>query len=651
LPEPDNLVGLLTQDASVAYLTGEAKKNRKNIEKVITRSKELSEAENIPDDMKDKAAIIIQNAKRLTKQLEEIRREQNISDQSSLDSIFEDALYELRRDNKEPMVKFLTTVEGGTNRQKKKDILLKNKNKLIQSVDENDIDLLYYDTSERNYTTTQPNVQDNLKALLSKHGLDKLGAEIKQENDNTILVLPEKINANKYNEFKDSIYTLEQRRDNPIRFERSGKVIPSPLVKLFGDSEQSARLDTKVTSAETKNYQVNVNNSQDVLKYLKLLSGKGWRKKLDFMPTPVMKNKKAVANARKLLLMPTGKSPTVSRSLESLLTTSSLNLEQLLESGAKARTSKFIPNQVLALLEKSHDKQSKFYTDDDYKGRYAKKPTEVAGVSIEEIEELRELFLKSNEEMPRFVRLLKNRPESVKRNFDKLINYYKGAASTLFSEEEKEFLEGLRGEDEFDTSEKLQEFYKTEEDTFDMADALQDMLRENKEIFVEVDGRYKLKPLDISVKIQREFVQSAKALRANTTGQEINIGQAESMEELLKEYKTGYKPETNDLDAASLLYTLRIIDTYYGDKSLMELNNDYYDEPTEENLKELIKLADTNYTDIMNGLLESVKNKVNHMLENKQQYIELVTFGDNQVYEVFGRLKQENLITESLGED
>ena len=111
-----------------------------------------------------------------------------------------------------------------------------------------------------------------------------------------------------------------------------------------------------------------------------------------------------------------------------------------------------------------------------------------------------------------------------------------------------------------------------------------------------------------------------------------------------------YSGNPHVLTPSNLLHTLIKLDYYYGTRDLNEIRNDYLDDPDRKILEKLVDKADTLYTTILTGVVKAVNAKVEHIIKNQSQYLEYLEFevkdSDDKIYELFGNLKEKDLIKE-----
>jgi non-homologous end joining protein Ku len=122
---------------------------------------------------------------------------------------------------------------------------------------------------------------------------------------------------------------------------------------------------------------------------------------------------------------------------------------------------------------------------------------------------------------------------------------------------------------------------------------------------------------------------------------------------LLDEFEE-YDENLHDVTPSSILHTIIKLDYYYGSRKLNGMKNRILDEDVEKKqldmLKELIKLAEKNQDDIVQGLVDAVKEKVQHIIDNSSVYIELLEYEkkgeviQDQMYTLMGRLEKKDLV-------
>ena len=667
LPKPANVASFLTSDEGVAYIEGEAKKDDKtNIIRIRNKTKAISEGRQIPPEFKDMEAKLIVNAKKITGILSEIITSDNVKHrgQNTHEVMLDKALEEYKNDNKQPLLEFVGKGyrSWGKNRNKKRDVLLENKTKIINIVGKEDKDLFYYST-DKVYQTEDVSAHKEIKSSMPK------SVKVTKNKEGVTITLPEKISVEDLENIRNSIYTFEQRPTGEgvrtIRFTRTGGFKKSPLVDLIGDKPSSAKVEQRSEMAEKKDYVASVDSNEKALEYFKLMTKRGWRRKEEFMPTPITKSKKARTNARNGLLMAKGKNPIVTLTLRTILTTPKFSLKEMLKSGEQVKYTKQVPQQVLALLEKDIDKQSKYYTREDMETAYSKEAPENhgSGLSQEQIRKLREAFLKNSEEFPRFFKFINNsktdKAIELRDTFNKLVEYYEGPRGGLFTDDEITYFNQLRELDELDivdlNAELLGHYGKGKADLFELSEAIINIVEAQKKkdvpMFKKIrQGAHKFNHIGAPIKDAREFVAQMKGLRSKENVIDIEMVEEQTISELEKEFELHYSGNPHVLTPSNLLHTLIKLDYYYGTRDLNELRNDYLDDPDRKILEKLVDKADTLYTTILTGVVEAVNAKVEHIIENQGQYLEYLEFevkdSDDKIYELFGNLKEKDLIKE-----
>jgi len=667
LPKPANVASFLTSDEGIAYIEGEAKKDDKtNIIRIRNKTKAISEGRQIPPEFKDMEAKLIANAKKITGILSEIITSDNVKHrgQNTHEVMLDKALEEYKNDNKQPLLEFVGKGyrSWGKNRNKKRDVLLENKTKIINIVGKEDKDLFYYST-DKVYQTEDVSAHKEIKSSMPK------SVKVTKNKEGVTITLPEKISVEDLENIRNSIYTFEQRPTGEgvrtIRFTRTGGFKKSPLVDLIGDKPSSAKVEQRSEMAEKKDYVASVDSNEKALEYFKLMTKRGWRRKEEFMPTPITKSKKARTNARNGLLMAKGKNPIVTLTLRTILTTPKFSLKEMLKSGEQVKYTKQVPQQVLALLEKDIDKQSKYYTREDMETAYSKEAPENhgSGLSQEQIRKLRKAFLRNSEEFPRFFKFINNsktdKAIELRETFNKLVEYYEGPRGGLFTDDEITYFNQLRELDELDivdlNAELLGHYGKGKADLFELSEAIINIVEAQKKkdvpMFKKIrQGAHKFNHIGAPIKDAREFVAQMKGLRSKENVIDIEMVEEQTISELEKEFELHYSGNPHVLTPSNLLHTLIKLDYYYGTRDLNELRNDYLDDPDRKILEKLVDKADTLYTTILTGVVEAVNAKVEHIIENQGQYLEYLEFevkdSDDKIYELFGNLKEKDLIKE-----
>ena len=149
------------------------------------------------------------------------------------------------------------------------------------------------------------------------------------------------------------------------------------------------------------------------------------------------------------------------------------------------------------------------------------------------------------------------------------------------------------------------------------------------------------------------FVSQLKNFRDADDGIDISMTKTNTLNTLLDEFEE-YDENLHDVTPSSILHTIIKLDYYYGSRKLNGMKNRILDEDVEKKqldmLKELIKLAEKNQDDIVQGLVDAVKEKVQHIIDNSSVYIELLEYEkkgeviQDQMYTLMGRLEKKDLV-------
>ena len=686
LPKPANVAGLLTTDKGADYILGEAEKeDKKNIVSVKNKATALSQKKQIPKEFKNVEDTIAAEALKVVEGLNKIltAEKKRAKENYTVEFKFDEILESLKKGDKQPLQEFVGKgfrSWSSNTRSRKMEVLLNHKTELLELIDDSDDDLLYY-TTDKEYRTKQVGAMKEIQEALKEYNVtvEKTGAEIvvtlgkAKVEDGPRIITPAHLE-----QVKDIINKFEQREQgNQIKFTRTGGSSKSVLLKLLGKADVSDRVQRESESLEEKNYTNKVESEEDALNYLKLLGGKGWRKKVEFMPTPKTKSKKAIENARKSLLLIKGKLG-VSATLETILTSGTLNLRNVIERGEEIKTERKVSSKLVALFEKAKDKQSEFYTREDRKedydrGKKGKREQYIqshpSGVSPEKIQELREIYRKRGEEFPKFYTYVMNsksdEARAVVESLRTLEKYYQGEqqGTNLFTKEEVELFEKLpeiiktARNDVAAVNNALKEFYGKGNNR--MAISIVSLLEDrntDEPMFKPVKDMYKFNHLGVSMEKAKVFVNQLKGFRDSEDEIDISMVKTNTLQTLLDEFEE-YDENLHDVTPSSVLHTIIKLDFYYGTRTLNSMKNAILDEEDEKKqlkmLKELVQLAEKNQDDIVQGLVDSVKEKVQHIIDNTNIYIQLLQYEkkgeiiEDQMYQLMGRLEKKELVEET----
>jgi hypothetical protein len=172
-------------------------------------------------------------------------------------------------------------------------------------------------------------------------------------------------------------------------------------------------------------------------------------------------------------------------------------------------------------------------------------------------------------------------------------------------------------------------------------------------MFKPVKDMYKFNHLGVSMEKAKIFVSQLKNFRDADDGIDISMTKTNTLNTLLDEFEE-YDENLHDVTPSSILHTIIKLDYYYGSRKLNGMKNRILDEDVEKKqldmLKELIKLAEKNQDDIVQGLVDAVKEKVQHIIDNSSVYIELLEYEkkgeviQDQMYTLMGRLEKKDLV-------
>jgi len=619
LPSPDAVEGILINDTGLALLLREAKgEDKKNIISVRNRAKALSEGEGIPEGFDNKEYR--ERAKKLYEELSSMIKESNVKTQSS----FEDKLKTIIEDkDKKGLIKLIgiSSIRNmpSKTRNQKVALLKKYKDEILSFIDMDDKDIFFFDTSQFSLTSEKPKSDENWgdKVANIRSRLSSTEVVVEITNDKITLTFPDKT---KVSDMKEALFA-SQLSDSPsevsekIIFKKTGKFTKSPMLEILGE-ESSLQVKDKIEAANKKNYSNNVTSSKEALAYLEVIVDRGFRKVELFMPTPIIQggSAKVIKNAKNQLLT---EKPRISSSLRALLSSSTFNLKTLMEQGSIESDIKYLSPRLREILDSTDD-------------------MDVGGVPSDELEALRDAYVKSNRRMRNFIRKLKG---TDRNNLNKINNELIQRTPNLFTEEEKEMISNLPPNPMM-MARGLKEYYDKDVDGR-LARLLSNVVRTSKP-FQQIDGGYKfVTPKGMKFEDMRELVFGLKVLRQNDEIDEKTEG---TLQQTLSDYKKGFQLSTSGTpkpaDMIHLLYTL---DAYYGRTPFRSVARSFKRGETEES--KLVKSAQENFSKIIDGFVQAVKIKIDDILENKEDYQDSLTFDNNaKAYLLFNKLEEKGVI-------
>ncbi len=630
LPDPVSLPGFLGSEQGLDYLIGEAEgDDKKNLIRSRDQTKRLAEGEDIPEGL-DKESIQ-KNAEVLLEKLNEIITEQNKGSQTNMEDRVESII---ENKDKDALISFVGTKPvrswSGKTRTRKINLLNENRKAILDFIDMEDTDLFYFDTSEFALTATKPIKDENWDEKIERLRADLEGTSVTVSGDENVTIEFEKTTS--WPDMKKILDSTHMRisgrgkskatdKDALLLFEKQGSFSKSPLLELYVKGETPKNVKDKVREAELEKYETTVTTGENALEYLNCIAYKGLRKDRMFMPVPKINQgaTKTINNA-KIQLLGSAMRPKVSASLAAVLKGSSFNLSDLVREGVVQTETRFIPDKVRNILEG--------------------KPKATGDLTERDIQDLQEIYNASRKEMAVFVKRLKGND---KENFKKLTEGLQGQVTNLFSSEEKEMLMGLAGKNPKTIVRELEEYYKVKPST-STARKLERALR-SANPFVEVESSFKFdhnKIPGMKFNDLKDLVYELKILRQKdeSQGEKIEMDLKDSLKSYTKGFKVSNKINAN---APDMLYFLYNIDLYYGRTPFKSEARKF--KRGEIDIDALIESANTNYTKIIQGLVDQVKEKIDDILLNKETYQNALVIDDgSKSRKLFEILESKNLI-------
>tara|TARA_R110002167_G_scaffold3375_8_gene16450 strand:+ start:1930 stop:3840 length:1911 start_codon:yes stop_codon:yes gene_type:complete len=624
LPKPDAIVGMLSQDAGLELLVSQANgDNKKNIIGVRNKAKELASGKGITEGLDEKT--VQSNAEKLVTKLEKIIADSNSKTQPKKPTLEDKLNTIIENKDKKGLValvgnKAYRNMPSKT-RKEKVSLLKKNKSAILDFIDMNDKDLFYYVTNEFSLVASKPISDDDWDDKVSNIRSQLSDTEINIDvTDGIRLTFPDKTSVSDMKLVLEvsQIKGKAEKKKDLIIFKKSGKFSKSPLLELYNDSEIPLQIKTKVKDAEKKNYTNTVSSPEHALAYLEMTISRGYKKGMRFTPKPKIQqgNAKVTKNANTLLLG--GETPSLSSSLRSLFKTSTFDLGKLMQQGSVESDIRYNSPRLLAVLE-------------------GEEPVAIGGVGKSEITKLQEIYNNSRRNLTAFIKKLRGKPLS---DFTKLNNALIQTKPNLFTEEEKTFMEGLSGVNPRAIPSRLMEYYNAETIDERLPVLLEGILRTSSP-FKEITGGYKfMTPAGMKHQDMRDLVHGLKILRQADEVQDMSV----SLEQTLQDYTTGYKPPVSGTPTPSgMIHYLYILDFYYARTPFRSVAAKF--KRGESSSEELIKSAKDNFSQIISSFVDSVKIKVDDILENKEEYQDSLSLGnESKAYLLFDKLEEKGLI-------
>ena len=526
---------------------------------------------------------MLERAKSLSETLNElvVGGDTSTHTDENIDSILE----ELEQNNFTPLIEFIGNFAlrerkegstlGGKNRKKKEKLLrVPETKKLILEKVKDNIDLWFVDTSEFKYISS--NVGD--KSMTEK-ALGNYNVKVVEIDEGLEIQFPEKVTPKEFKDIKDEIFTLKQKGAD---LKMSGDEKPSILYRLYGDKITSAKVRGRMESIQDKEYISSIENKQDVLAYLTLLTqrGKGWHNP-EFMPETRGASKKS--DAMKTILDSTSR-PIVRPCLQALLTSESFNIEDLMESGATQREKRYIPVHVRYYLEPKED------------GTFKKVPGTGKTITETDLNDLRELFDTSQQKWPTFLSAVEG--SELEDAYDALKENIPQSTLSLFPVKEAKALyelrvvmdnkikavdqQGLKDIYGEKTVNRLAAHLKRVFQYTPTFDAMFSSIA-SKDFYKINSGLTK----KIDTKILRRFIMFAGEARKqdikDVEGTTVVLTPHQLISNIHREEEENANPWTEEYNkdfvtAQDILQLMAHIDYSYGDMSLNRLKNDYLDE-------------------------------------------------------------------------
>lgn len=558
------------------------------------------------------------------------------------------ALEEYNNGNKEKLISWL----GKNNRDrhtKNRISILQNNRTAINQIPEDDEELYYVNfTDDARYSLDDEDITaeqlEQIKTMLEDFG-DVVAFDGKK-------IAPKKMSWVKFQEFKNILDRISKSAIGRYALDSNKSKVPSMLLLLRGEETRSPKELDEIKRFD-KNYVSKVNSLEEVLLYFELLTKKGWRKPI-FMPDSKLKQKGDSKAMQQLIGARNFTAQSLHPELKVILQSPQYSWKSFMEVAVQEKVQ--LSSKLRNIIESDEQPQEVLdaakITESDLAGLRAFANKSKRGKTNESEGRL---------DYPRFIRSLRTDPKQ-NDTFRKLQTVLARPKVGLFSEDEKTFLDSLKGVPQDDLPNKISEFYKVDEEAIINAQVISAIRREvNKEspILVQTQEGLVLNP-DIQTSRKNKINNTLRAFRQNRDSTTVEVSEDEDSLSLEK-IKDALSPALNPLKGgdnkrANILDFIITIDYYYH-RSLTQQVDDYYDNREEEEweryLQALLDAIKQNYSSIINSLLEATKRKIDLIITNKEDYVKAMRFKSKgktgkqeKIYSLLNKLKEAGLVEE-----
>tara|TARA_R100000458_G_scaffold59945_1_gene73091 strand:+ start:19762 stop:21702 length:1941 start_codon:yes stop_codon:yes gene_type:complete len=614
MPKKDAIQDILLDDKGPDILINMAKlPNKKGLKNAVDTTKDLSEGKEINlNKTTEEKEKIKSNAKKaheaLSAYLDEVRSEmQPEKMKGKIQKILDTILEEKDMDR---FKEFIGTKEITNQRNSREKI------KAIKSRQTDIEDFISGKEEEFYWVNTKGVTLETLETPPTYvKGDTKRTVSEEFGKDLYVTTLPEKMSAEDFKKMNDWI-THQKKTESPRGYKKIGRVRQAPLVQVFGlltsQAAQAAQEKYK-----NKQLQVQINEGNDALNYLKLLTKQRWRKSSAFIPSPNLDSAGAVNSARKRIFMPHGK-VIIPQALQAMLVNAELDINALMEEGVKQTKEKLIPNHVKMVL------------------------TGELKIDLDELNIDAKIFkdlqteLKNSKEMGKFLKKIKGRGGKQNEALNIIIDLYVDKQN-MFTEDEAQKISGMFKD--LDTpgklSRELQELYGKDADT--IADSLFDVMEDIEDkglpLFNKVGEFYKLNLIGIEKMEADRLMRDLRNLRSKE--ESVSTRSNTVWDKIEEEYDEEYElSSVGGLNALDIFHILALLDWYYGQTDLYEKIQDWKnpDEYEEEDVlfDEVQAAAIENFSEIMGKFVEATKKKVEDIVTTPTNYQDKLVYVAHQ---------------------
>ena len=597
---------------------------------------------------------------------------------------------DVENDNFDSLKAFIGKGKQGKNYAAKEDLLSqRNVRAVIEPAIKDNIDFWYVDATHRTYMLNplKKTDVDEIESQLSDYEFDSKYVEVAEEsgrNNSLNIKLTKPLLPSDFEKFITILNRIVKEKS--IRFDKSkNKIHKSLLYNLYG-TKLSARVESQVVEdLQDNSYGNDIENNEDVLNYFTLLTTKASNYKNEiFMPAPTNSSstRKATMGAILDISEKDRKSKhTVTPALNAVLTTGTFELSQFMEKGAQARSERLTPMKTVYYLRdfRPTNPDQKMYKHKDltpaalnelrdklksFQGKF--KPFFSWVDALPDENKLKRAYVGLEESIPDIV--LNQIPiEEAKAIWDlrtldeevdedtglQYINFDETGLSAIYPNANQGNLSKLEEIllDVLDTTKTL-----NNGETVYAVTEIADLFRPVNEHLYKINASIQ-EHISGGTQLLSNLIQLMKTARYEAPQEEVEVSVSEDMLLTLlndveeEEWNDPY--DTNIVTVQDVLQLLIQLDYAYGGGKLHKRFNLWSgskyegEEPelADARLKSMIKVAQAEYSSIIDSFREATSKLIDDIIDNPQKYYEkLQSKKGNKINLLFKHLLEAEII-------